>query len=108
MRHLTDRRSGGGSDLRTRLPELRAPTLIMNGERDGLIGPETGSIYRSLIPGSWRLCIDDAGHVIHLDEPDLFAALAVGFLLGDQLGSSDGAGESGAGESGAVAGRLRA
>ncbi len=52
------------------------------GDKDGLIGAETGSIYRSLVPESWRICLDDAGHVIHLDEPDLFAELAVGFLLG--------------------------
>jgi pimeloyl-ACP methyl ester carboxylesterase len=94
MGHLTDRRIGWEVDLRARLPELRVPTLIMNGEKDGLIGPETGREYQALIPQSWRICLDDAGHVIHLDEPDLFAELAVGFLLGQQSAPTDAAAAS--------------
>jgi pimeloyl-ACP methyl ester carboxylesterase len=92
MGHLADRRMGWEPDLRARLPELHVPTLIMNGEKDGLIGPETGREYQALIPQSWRICLDDAGHVIHLDEPDLFAELAVGFLLGVEGVSTNGAG----------------
>lgn len=84
MGHLADRRTGWEPDLRAHLPELTVPTLIINGEMDGLIGPETGSVYRSLLPNAWRICVDDAGHVIHLDEPELFASLAIGFLLGGE------------------------
>lgn len=79
MAHLTD--EGGWEDeLKARLPEIRVPTLIVNGELDGLLSPDSGRIYRAAIPGACRLLVEDAAHVVHLDQPELFAWLAIGFL----------------------------
>jgi pimeloyl-ACP methyl ester carboxylesterase len=80
MPHLQDR-GGWDDELKARLPEIKVPTLIVNGERDGLLSPDSGRVYRAHIPGAWRICVEDAAHVIHLDQPELFTALASGFFL---------------------------
>lgn len=79
--------TGWDADLRARLPEIHIPTLIVRGDLDGTQIPESTRIFRELIPHSWRICIDDAAHVPHLDQPELAAALMGGFLvssIGDQ------------------------
>jgi pimeloyl-ACP methyl ester carboxylesterase len=79
MPHLTDH-GGWEDELKARLPEISIPTLILNGELDGLASPDNGRIYRATIPNACRILVEDAAHVIHLDQPELFNAIAVGFL----------------------------
>jgi pimeloyl-ACP methyl ester carboxylesterase len=74
---------GREDDLKAHLPAIRIPTLILNGEHDGLVAPESGRIFRAHIPTAWRICVDDAAHVIHLDQPQLFTSLVAGFLLSE-------------------------
>jgi pimeloyl-ACP methyl ester carboxylesterase len=65
--------------VNNRLNEVRAPTLIVIGERDL---PDFQAIARELlaIPLARRATVPGAGHLPPLEAPSLFDALVLGFL----------------------------
>jgi len=67
----------------------RAPTLpelYLHGRRDGCIALATASLgARSLPQGSRFEVIDDAGHFLHLEQPDHVNALIADFIAGSAL-----------------------
>jgi pimeloyl-ACP methyl ester carboxylesterase len=68
-------------DARDRLADVTVPTLIVNGEHDGLTPPELHETLLA-IPDSRREEIDDAAHLPFLERPDAF-----GRVLDDVLDS---------------------
>lgn len=60
------------------------PTLYLHGRRDGCLGIEVAEGARPLLrsPGSRMEVIDDAGHFLQLERPDVVNALVVDFLTG--------------------------
>ena len=59
-----------------RLPELDLPVLFVTGEYDEA-RPETVKSFHELVEGSEFKVLPDAGHVVHLDQTDMFnSALA--------------------------------
>src|SRR6185312_340609 len=44
------------------LHRIDVPTLLLWGEKDGLVPPEFGEAYRDLIPGSRLVVLPNAGH----------------------------------------------
>jgi pimeloyl-ACP methyl ester carboxylesterase len=69
-------------DLRPRLGEVQAPTLIVWGGRDGLMPLRGGQRLREGIPDSRLLVYTQAGHCPMLELPDQFNDDATSFLSG--------------------------
>jgi pimeloyl-ACP methyl ester carboxylesterase len=74
-----DKMKGWTSDI-PRLPEIKAPTLILEGEWDI---PDVHAIAGAaavLIAGSKRLVVKDAGHLMQLEHPKEIADLIADFV----------------------------
>ena len=57
------------------------PTLYLHGRRDGCIGVAAAEAARGLLsPGSDVVIIEDAGHFLHLEQPDAVNERIVAFL----------------------------
>jgi pimeloyl-ACP methyl ester carboxylesterase len=67
-------------ELVARVPELKLPTLILWGGRDGLIPPEAAARFHREISGSRLVVFDDLGHVPHEEDPDRTVAAVKDFL----------------------------
>ncbi|GLW11273.1 alpha/beta hydrolase [Microtetraspora sp. NBRC 13810] len=68
-----------GHDLRGRVGELRAPTLLVWGALDPVLPLRAGRVTHETIPGS-RLEVFQAGHVVFSSEPDAFLAVVRSFF----------------------------
>lgn len=58
------------------------PTLLIWGERDGIIPVEHGYLAHELMPGSQLEVFDRSGHFPHRDEPVRFVQTLSEFMLG--------------------------
>jgi pimeloyl-ACP methyl ester carboxylesterase len=70
---------GWPSDL-PRMPDLKVPTLIMTGDHDIADNQAASGAAEVLIPGSRRIVIDDAGHLMQLEHPKEIAELIADFV----------------------------
>jgi pimeloyl-ACP methyl ester carboxylesterase len=60
------------------------PLLYLHGRDDGCIAPSVAAgIESTLGEGSQMVVIDDAGHFMHLEQPELVNATIIDFLTGD-------------------------
>jgi pimeloyl-ACP methyl ester carboxylesterase len=66
--------------LKHRLHSIKAPTLLVWGENDGIVTPRYGAAYRDLIPGAELTVIPKAGHLPHIEQPEEFSRRLRGFL----------------------------
>lgn len=72
-------------DHRATLPRIAAPTLVVTGDRDRIVGPEAAqALAAGLVHGRLRV-IDGAGHAPFLSHPREFGVALQGFLadIGD-------------------------
>lgn len=67
-------------DLRNRLGEIRAPTLIIAGAEDPATPPEHGELIRASIPGSRLEVIPDAAHLANVEQPEAFTRAVLSHL----------------------------
>jgi pimeloyl-ACP methyl ester carboxylesterase len=81
--------------LSKRLHRVRAPTLIVWGERDGVISPRYGEAFRDRIAGARLELVPEAAHQLVDEQPDRLAALTVDFVSGAQSRSGDVTGVAG-------------
>lgn len=65
------------------LARIAVPTLVLWGESDGIVKPDYGRAYASLIPGARFALIAGAGHHPEIEQPDAFAAAVTRFLEGE-------------------------
>ena len=70
----------GRIDSRTRLTEIKVPTLILRGEHDGITTAEHQRDIASGIAHAKSITLPGAGHLLTLEAPD-----TVNNLLGDWL-----------------------
>ena len=56
------------------------PTLILWGERDGIIPVEHAYAAHELIPGSTLVVVPDVGHFLPTDAPDAFLEAFTEFM----------------------------
>jgi len=63
-----------------RLPEIAAPVLVANGDRDAACPAINSVILAREIPGAQLVIYPDAGHGFHFQYADRFAADAATFL----------------------------
>jgi pimeloyl-ACP methyl ester carboxylesterase len=57
-----------------------APSLFLRGDRSAYVGEEALAPIRDLFPNARVETIDDAGHWLHVDQPEIFAARVQAFL----------------------------
>lgn len=60
-------------DVRARLGEIHTPTLIINGTADKLIAAKYVQALQAAIPNAQQVAIEDAGHMVMLQKPDVVA-----------------------------------
>ncbi len=58
--------------LKHRLHRIKAPTLLIWGDNDGLVKTDYGKAYRDLIPGAAIRFVPNAGHLPHIEQPRTF------------------------------------
>jgi len=59
-------------DFADNLHEIDVPTLIIAGREDGVRKPEDAEFLHHRIPNSQLEIIDDAGHLMNMEEPEAF------------------------------------
>ena len=67
-------------DLTEKLFQIRAPTLVINGEYDASM--PAGLLTAEKITGALHQIIPGAGHACNIERPEIFDALMVDFLGG--------------------------
>jgi pimeloyl-ACP methyl ester carboxylesterase len=66
--------------LKRWLGRIAVPTLVLWGASDGVVSPDYGRAYASLIPGARFELIADAGHHPEIEQPDAFVDHVAAFL----------------------------
>lgn len=74
-------------DRRAALPAIAVPTLCLAGEHDKTAPPEVMQRMAGKIPGAVYQCLNGAGHIANVEQPDAFNAALVGFLKANGFGS---------------------
>jgi len=87
---LTDFRACDTFDLRDRLSEIQAPTLVISGTEDGMTPPKYSVFLQQHIPGARLDVLEGAGHVPQVEQPEQLARLISAFLAGLGKGASTG------------------
>jgi pimeloyl-ACP methyl ester carboxylesterase len=79
---LATRLRGGelDADLEARMCQLDVPSLVLWGTLDRLIPPETGRIYRRLMPNCHLVLVYDCGHLIDAERPEACTEVIADFL----------------------------
>jgi pimeloyl-ACP methyl ester carboxylesterase len=63
-------------------PKIKSKTLVIGGEKDGADFPKLAKRIADTIPGAELVIIPNAGHVPHLEVPDVFYPALVKFVKG--------------------------
>ncbi|MFJ6076016.1 alpha/beta fold hydrolase [Streptomyces sp. NPDC093065] len=63
-------------DLRDRLGEITAPTVVIAGAHDFIAGPRWAGILHASIPHAHLVELEHSGHFGHIEQPAEFAAAA--------------------------------
>ena len=66
--------------LSKRLYRITAETLVVWGESDRLMPAAYGERFRDAIPGARLATVEEAGHMVPYEQPDVFVSLVAGFL----------------------------
>ena len=61
---------------------ITAPTLIIWGERDGLLSRDDEEALAAAIPGSQLVVYDDTGHLVLWEQPERVANDLTDFVTG--------------------------
>jgi 3-oxoadipate enol-lactonase len=69
-----------GFDTFDRLPQLKAPTLVITGTSDLLVPDANSDIIKGRIPGAQIHKLPGAGHVFFWEAPEESAAAVTKFL----------------------------
>lgn len=78
-------RAAAGFDVVARLGTIRAPTLIVAGERDTTISLQAKELLSERIPAAELVCFPESGHATPYDESTRFNQRVLDFL--DQIES---------------------
>jgi len=77
-------------DFRDRLPDIKAPTLIVWGAHDMLVPVDDAHEFERLIPQSRTIILEDTGHVPMLERPQKFNELLEELIEGRGVGAETG------------------
>jgi len=70
--------AGNHTDTTERLPGMRVPTLVINGEGDHSL--PAGQKTASLVPGAVHKVLPGTGHACCIEDPAGFDGLVIDFL----------------------------
>lgn len=73
-------RSLGRFDVHRRLNEIITPTLVITGDQDTTVKPESQRRLAESIPGAQHAVVAGAGHGVTADRPEIFNQLLLDFL----------------------------
>jgi pimeloyl-ACP methyl ester carboxylesterase len=62
------------------LATITVPTLVVTGEEDAVTGPEIGRDLAAGIPGARFLLVEEAGHLVNLEQPEIVNEALLDFL----------------------------
>jgi pimeloyl-ACP methyl ester carboxylesterase len=62
------------------LASITVPTLVVTGEEDAVNGPEIGRDLAAAIPGARFLLVEEAGHLVNLEQPEIVNEALLDFL----------------------------
>ena len=74
-----------GFDRRHALKDIRVPTLVLSGSRDGNAPAPMMAKMASYIPRATYVELDGAGHLVNLERPDAFNSAVKQFLATDAV-----------------------
>jgi pimeloyl-ACP methyl ester carboxylesterase len=72
---LEQMRAIAGHDTSRRLPEVKAPTLVVHGTLDEMLPVQNGRMIAELIPGARLEIFEGVGHLFFWEEPQRSAEL---------------------------------
>lgn len=64
----------------SRLPQIQCPTLVMHGDEDHLLPVANGRVVADRIPGAQFELIENAGHILTTDQPEVTMSHLLRFL----------------------------
>jgi len=67
-------------DLRPELGRIDAETLVITGRDDFICGPAAAQVLADGIPRSELVIVEDAGHMLHVEQPAAYSAPVEAFL----------------------------
>ena len=67
-------------DLRPDLGRIEAETLVITGRDDFICGPAGAQVLADGIPRSELVIVENAGHMLHLEQPKAFSGPVEAFL----------------------------
>jgi pimeloyl-ACP methyl ester carboxylesterase len=70
------------ADTRATLPGVVVPTLILAGEHDRIVPPESAAALQAAIPGARLVIIPGTGHLSGQEDPATYNAALRDFLAG--------------------------
>lgn len=70
----------GAQDLKDKLPSIKIPTLVLQGEHDTLVPMSVAKRFQELIPNSKLAVVPNAGHMPMLEAPLKSAQAVQAFL----------------------------
>jgi pimeloyl-ACP methyl ester carboxylesterase len=68
--------------LRQRLHRIDVPTKLLWGAHDRVVPPDYGRAYAAEIPGASLQLVPQAGHYVHVEQPEIVAAAISAFVSG--------------------------
>jgi pimeloyl-ACP methyl ester carboxylesterase len=67
-------------DVRSDLPSLKVPALIIVGSDDFICGPRWADTIQACLPSAERVDFDQCGHLVHVERPTEFAEAVTRFV----------------------------
>jgi pimeloyl-ACP methyl ester carboxylesterase len=68
------------------LYRVKVPTLIVWGERDGVVPPAHGRAYQAEIAGAELAILPNCGHLPMVEQPEVFVQTVLAYL--ERIGAS--------------------
>jgi len=88
--------AGATFDLSERVSQIQVATLVISGDKDGVVPPENARLLTDAIPNSRLETISGAGHLVIIEAAESFNELVIEFLLDKSgVGSRESGVESG-------------
>jgi pimeloyl-ACP methyl ester carboxylesterase len=73
-----------GHDTSARLGGIRAPTLVLHGTEDRMLGAANGRAIAAAIPGARLELLEGVGHMFWWEQPARSAELVAAHALGER------------------------
>ncbi len=70
----------GGFSLSARVAQVGQDTLVVWGRQDRVLGTQQAGQFEAALPRGRLAWVEECGHVPHLEQPDVLAALVLDFM----------------------------